>query len=100
MSLEGLRRGAIGGTSLGMFIALESDAPISVGPSLDFLEYLNAIALKILVDLPPYISWASAPFRDYHLATKTFIECIRSKTEGEIPLEPPEGTDTKCFIYW
>lgn len=102
MSLEGLRRSWIGGTSLGIFVALESDRPITVGPSLDQLENLNDIALSIIEDLPPFLNFAAAPFRDYHTATKAFIECIRSKTEGEIPGtgEPPGEMSTECAIYW
>jgi len=101
MSLEGLRRGWFGGISLGVFIALESDAPVSVGPSLDQLENLNTIALGIIDDLPPFLAWAAAPFTDYSLATKAFIECIRSKIAEEgIPDEAEGIPTTSCYLYW
>lgn len=96
MTLEGWRRGWIGGGSLGVFVALESDAPVSVFPNLDHLEYLNNNAQKLIESLPPHLSWAAAPFQDYHRATEAFIECIRSKLKGI----PPWMGPWQCDLYW
>jgi len=96
MSLEGLRSSQMGGSALAIFVSLESDIPVSTPASLDYLGWLKDIALSIIDDLPPFLSFAASPFRDYCTATEAFIECIRSKTEGEIP--SPEAT--ACFIYW
>jgi len=96
MTLDGWRRSWIGGGSLGIFVSLESDAPVSVFPNLDHLEYLNNNALKLIESLPPHLSWAASPFLDYCTATTAFVECIRSKLEE---IRPPQGP-WQCVLYW
>ena len=74
LSLEGMRRCFIGGTSLALFIDLSGLEPPSVVRDLDFLRNYLAIEEELIQAIPPIIAYVAAPFIDYHNAASVFLE--------------------------
>ena len=93
MSLEGLRKNQMGGTMLACFIELESDMPTAIPPKLDYLRTLAELMIYIVDDLPDFLEWVGAPFRDYSLGALCFIYSLE-----ELSKQPE--IEHACAVYW
>jgi hypothetical protein len=92
MSLEGMRRGFIGGSALSLFIIKEFGLDKQAVPTLDALQgYLN-IEGWLITQIPPFLSFLVTPWRDYHNAAKIYLRILEILAELQRPLT--------CERYW
>jgi len=91
-SLESMRRGYIGGSSLSLFIIKQFGLEGQAIPTLNFLRgYL--IQEQYLIDsLSPPLDFLAFPFKDFHLAASTFLKIVDILAEAQAP--------TTCELYW
>lgn len=96
-ALEGLRRGMLGGTSLGIFIDISSNPPESCQRDLERLRgYLDKD--KLILQCVPQIAWPLiGPWIDHHNAAECFYEiaCILCAQKAGVPV-----TATCCEEVW
>lgn len=91
-SLDGMRRGFIGGSALSLFIIKEFGLERQARPTLDYLRQYLEIEETILSQIPPFMSFLIFPFTDYHLAGQAYLQILETLAESQRP--------TTCTFYW
>lgn len=92
MSLDGMRRGFVGGSALSLFIIKEFGLERQAAPTLAFLRgYIN-IEEQLINKIPFILRATIQPFTDYHQANVCFLQIIEILAELQ---RPPT-----CEFYW
>lgn len=92
LSMEGMRRGYVGGSMLALFIIKEFGLEGAAAPTLTCLRgYLN-IEEEVITRIPDYLQALIPPFIDYHESAKCFLEIVDILAELQRP--------RSCQIYW
>ena len=92
MSLDSMRRGFIGGTSLALFIDLSGMGQESCMRDLNTLATYLPIEEALIESIPFFLDFLIRPFEDYHLAAVCFYE-----TAQELCLQKGE---LQCQQIW
>jgi len=92
LSLEGMRRGYVGGSALGLFIIKEFGLEDQAAPTMAYLRKYLDIEEEVLTRIPTILKPLLAPFTDYHNANKAFLQIIDILAELQKP--------SSCSIYW
>ncbi len=91
-SLEGMRRGFIGGSALSLFIIKEFGLDKQAVPTLNAMRGYLEIEQKLIEKIPPLLKFLVTPFTDYHLAAQTYLQILAALAESQ---RPPT-----CEYYW
>jgi len=92
LSLEGMRRGFIGGSALSLFVIKEFGLEEQAAPTLAFMRKYLDIEEEVITRIPPFYAFLLTPFIDYHNANKTFLKILDQLAELQKP--------SSCSIYW
>lgn len=92
LSLESMRRGFIGGSSLSLFIIKEFGLDKQAVPTLNALRGYLEIEEHLLTQIPDFLKFLSMPFQDYHDAATAYLAIVDGLAEKQRPLT--------CQFYW
>lgn len=92
MYFESMRRGALGGSALSLFVIKEFGLDRQAVPTLNFLRTALDVEEKMIAQIPWFFEWLLTPITDYHQAAKTFVDILAILAE----LQRPSG----CDYYW
>ena len=92
LSLEGMRRGFVGGSALSLFIIKEFGLDKQAVPTLNALRGYLDTEEWLISQIPPFLSFLVAPWTDYHNAAKLYLVILDILAELQRPLT--------CEAYW
>ena len=92
MSLEGMRRGFIGGSALSLFIIKEFGLEREAVPVINAMRGYLEVEAALLESIPPFLAFLVIPFTDYHEAAKNYLVTLEILAELQ---QPPT-----CEFYW
>lgn len=92
LSLESMRRGFVGGTSLSLFIIKDIGLEGRGRQHLEMLKGYLDIEAALLAGIPGYLEFLFLPFLDYHDAGKTYVAILEDLVEYQDP--------ANCSWYW
>lgn len=95
LSLEGMRRGFVGGCSLAIFVAKTNQCEKHLQDMIELLSKYLVIEAGLLNNIPPPISFLLWPFMDYHDAAVTYLQIMIIIAEEQ---KVTEGDN--CEYYW
>lgn len=92
MSLESMRRGFVGGTSLSLFVIKEFGLEKHGKVTCEFLRYYLEVEEEMLSRVPDWLEWAFIIFQDYHDSAVVYLDILDDMVEIQQP--------SKCQWYW
>jgi hypothetical protein len=92
LSLEGMRRTFIGGSSLSLFIIKDFGLTPHAWSTLKLLEGYLAIEQSLIENIPPVIHFVLTPWVDHHNSGVLYLQILHLLAESEFPVT--------CDWYW
>lgn len=92
LSLESMRRGFVGGTSLSLFIIKDIGLEGRGRQHVEMLKTYLEIEAGLLSLIPDWLEFLVYPFMDYHDAGETFVAILEDLVEYQDP--------ANCLYYW
>jgi len=91
-SIDGIRRGYIGGSALSLFIIKAYGLDKGAVPTLDFMRGALVLEEGLLAEIPVLLNWLLFVFQDYHDANVMYLKILELLAESQRP--------SACSFYW
>ncbi len=92
LSLEGMRRTFLGGTSLSLFIIKDFGLPPHAMATIELLKGYLDIESGMIAAIKPPLGFLIQPWQDHNAAGRTFLDILTIMAEEEFP--------ASCQWYW